>query len=262
MKSTLPLVILGFTGTWSVAAVECVAADLSTFRFFGVVDRVTTFGGRTPDIEWPAEGESVFGAYSFDPLAVDGGAQPYQGVYYTDAPRAVELTAGDFSWHSDQGAIAVIDGTPNKNPPQQDIYESVASRMTLDSPPDVFKQVDIWIFNLRLEFDANRWSDDSLPIDPVSLAAPTRASLTIIGDSTQRPDLSPVPLVIIDASLTAPVLGDLDGDADVDGTDFLVWQRRIGAPASGVVAVPEPSALALAIGLLFLNHIGQRHAIL
>jgi hypothetical protein len=41
--------------------------------------------------------------------------------------------------------------------------------------------------------------------------------------------------------------GDADGDLDVDGTDFLVWQREFtggsGAPAS--VAVPEPSCLWL-----------------
>jgi len=57
--------------------------------------------------------------------------------------------------------------------------------------------------------------------------------------------------------------GDFDGDQDVDGADFLVWQRGLGAshdatdladwkanfgagPAVG--AVPEPSALLLSLG--------------
>jgi hypothetical protein len=47
-----------------------------------------------------------------------------------------------------------------------------------------------------------------------------------------------------------PVNGDADEDNDVDGHDFLVWQRRLGssqsAPAAGVV--PEPSAAMLVAG--------------
>ena len=60
--------------------------------------------------------------------------------------------------------------------------------------------------------------------------------------------------------------GDFDGDGDVDGRDFLVWQRNsavgdladwqanYGTPASlaaGNTAVPEPGAcLLLTLGLL------------
>ena len=33
--------------------------------------------------------------------------------------------------------------------------------------------------------------------------------------------------------------GDADGDRDVDGRDFLVWQRQVSAPVAA--AVPEPS---------------------
>jgi acetyl esterase/lipase len=52
-----------------------------------------------------------------------------------------------------------------------------------------------------------------------------------------------------------PANGDADGDLDVDGADFLIWQRQrdrvTSAQLSG--AVPEPSALSLeiaAIGLM------------
>ncbi|MBA3485304.1 MAG: hypothetical protein H0T51_26205 [Pirellulales bacterium] len=50
--------------------------------------------------------------------------------------------------------------------------------------------------------------------------------------------------------------GDADGDRDVDGADFLVWQRDLGDGVSIVAtnaAVPEPTAMALlAIGSLAL----------
>jgi hypothetical protein len=43
--------------------------------------------------------------------------------------------------------------------------------------------------------------------------------------------------------------GDVDGDQDVDGGDFLVWQRQLGSAA--IAAVPEPAIqLQLAWGLL------------
>ena len=40
--------------------------------------------------------------------------------------------------------------------------------------------------------------------------------------------------------------GDADGDHDVDGGDFLIWQRQVSAPVVPVaVAVPEPTGMAL-----------------
>jgi T5SS/PEP-CTERM-associated repeat protein len=50
------------------------------------------------------------------------------------------------------------------------------------------------------------------------------------------------------ASGATPAMGDADGDGDVDGQDFVIWQRTIGpvpaVPAVGTV--PEPGALGLA----------------
>jgi len=71
-------------------------------------------------------------------------------------------------------------------------------------------------------------------------------------------------------ALGGGILGDFDNDADVDGADFLVWQRDLGdagnladwegnfgttSPLVAISAVPEPSALVLlglagVIGLL------------
>jgi acetyl esterase/lipase len=52
-----------------------------------------------------------------------------------------------------------------------------------------------------------------------------------------------------------PTHGDADGDLDVDGADFLIWQRQLGRVTSAQLSsgVPEPSTLTLvcaAIGLM------------
>jgi hypothetical protein len=64
----------------------------------------------------------------------------------------------------------------------------------------------------------------------------------------------------------ATVTGDFDNDGDVDGRDFLVWQRNpsvgslsdwqtnFGTGAlSAATAVPEPSCLSLLFGVVFLR---------
>jgi hypothetical protein len=40
-------------------------------------------------------------------------------------------------------------------------------------------------------------------------------------------------------------MGDADGDGDVDGRDFLVWQRQVAASAPEFASVPEPATLSL-----------------
>jgi hypothetical protein len=58
--------------------------------------------------------------------------------------------------------------------------------------------------------------------------------------------------------------GDADGDLDVDGRDFLVWQRQVTAPIASVAsaAVPEPTfaamALAAAAAMLFQRRRARR----
>jgi hypothetical protein len=65
-------------------------------------------------------------------------------------------------------------------------------------------------------------------------------------------------------SAAEPVHGDADDDDDVDGNDFVIWQRQLGASQSEplVVAVPEPSAGVLlasaAWGLLLRGHSRRR----
>jgi hypothetical protein len=45
---------------------------------------------------------------------------------------------------------------------------------------------------------------------------------------------------------------DADGDGDSDGNDFLLWQRNVGSAAQ-LSAIPEPGALALAIAALLVG---------
>ena len=44
--------------------------------------------------------------------------------------------------------------------------------------------------------------------------------------------------------------GDADDDNDVDGADFLIWQRQLGSKLAIqlAVSVPEPSNITLAVG--------------
>ncbi len=51
-------------------------------------------------------------------------------------------------------------------------------------------------------------------------------------------------------------MGDADGDGDVDGADFTIWQRQLGtdpvaAPAAGAVPEPASAALLLLVALAF-----------
>ena len=51
--------------------------------------------------------------------------------------------------------------------------------------------------------------------------------------------------------------GDADGDFNVDGNDFLIWQRQYTGPAPvASVAVPEPSGAMLIVCSAFLAAAG------
>jgi hypothetical protein len=41
--------------------------------------------------------------------------------------------------------------------------------------------------------------------------------------------------------------GDANGDAIVDGADFLIWQRELGLGVAPVVSVPEPAPAVLLV---------------
>ena len=55
-----------------------------------------------------------------------------------------------------------------------------------------------------------------------------------------------------------PFHGDADGDNDVDGSDFLEWQRQTGFSAVATSVVPEPGALILAGGAACAHALSRR----
>ncbi len=59
----------------------------------------------------------------------------------------------------------------------------------------------------------------------------------------------------LDSLLSA---GDYDWDGDVDGADFLIWQREFIRSASASTAVPEPTALTLMASSMLLVFGGKR----
>jgi beta-glucanase (GH16 family) len=53
--------------------------------------------------------------------------------------------------------------------------------------------------------------------------------------------------------------GDADGDGDVDGRDFLAWQKQVTAtePLSATASVPEPSTAWAAAMMFIYTHLGR-----
>jgi hypothetical protein len=53
--------------------------------------------------------------------------------------------------------------------------------------------------------------------------------------------------------------GDADRDLDVDGEDFLRWQRELGTTFTASAAVPEPRSIASAVlGVVLLGHASRQ----
>lgn len=57
-----------------------------------------------------------------------------------------------------------------------------------------------------------------------------------------------------------PAMGDANRDGQLDGADLLIWQRE-ASPSAGALAVPEPSAVALAFGLLAAARSSRRRQV-
>jgi hypothetical protein len=248
--------------------------DLITFRFHGVVTQVQIDEGPAPPGIGP--GSSFDGTYTFDPAAVDTANYDYHGVYHTQTPRAVEASIEGLHWHADESFVAIINGEPQR----RDVYEAGASRIKLDGPPELAERLDIWIFHLTLSGAGDILSDASLLQTPPDIAVWSEARLLMIGESTIYSGLDPMPAVMITASLTELELaddfpggggdsadlanwrsnfgssvsatrdhGDVDGDGDVDGGDFLAWQRQVGGGAAvgPSASAPEPHSFVLAV---------------
>jgi len=118
------------------------------------------------------------------------------------------------------------------------------------------------------------------PINPALLTSPSDLAFDyhVAGGATIRGYVA----FALPATAPGPLDGDFDTDADVDGTDFLVWQRGFGSAYSGVdfgkwkagfgtvgggatpgahaavAPVPEPQGWALGLGGMLAAALGQR----
>jgi hypothetical protein len=113
--------------------------------------------------------------------------------------------------------------------------------------------------------------------DPTTAGDTAVVATTWIDEATVGPTLQKPIYVLSDVLTVLPdVAGDFDSDGDVDGADFLVWQRDLGdapnltlwegnygAPAAqaAAAAVPEPSTASLLLllgGLARIFHAFRR----
>jgi hypothetical protein len=109
----------------------------------------------------------------------------------------------------------------------------------LDNPPGVYVRVPEGAMHLFLGAGDVQWFDNSLTRDDNGNYRRFGLNITLVTDS---------------------VAGDFDFDGDVDGRDFLAWQRNpsigsladwqanyggSGPLAAASAAVPEPASLAL-----------------
>lgn len=99
------------------------------------------------------------------------------------------------------------------------------------------------------------------PFDSLRIGGPSGVSSLTEDETMNLPGVfDNIYLALEDVS--AGLAGDFDLDEDVDGADFLTWQRNglsaselvewqtnygmgVSAPASGITAIPEPTTLAL-----------------
>ena len=88
------------------------------------------------------------------------------------------------------------------------------------------------------------------PMLSVTFAAP------IIGDFNDDGVVDGADLVQWGSDFAADAGSDADGDSDSDGTDFLIWQRQLGAGAAANVAVPEPAmwSFLVACAVVLMRH--------
>jgi hypothetical protein len=106
----------------------------------------------------------------------------------------------------------------------------------------------------------------SLPIDPAT-GRHAQFGFNFNGPNVWVTDVAPFGNVVVQTIAAAGTPGDFDGDSDVDGRDFLIWQRdtNVGSLAdwqanygtgtgslAAVSSVPEPASLSLIAGLASL----------
>ena len=103
---------------------------------------------------------------------------------------------------------------------------------------------------LRIGISTNTSGSGIYQIDNFRLLS---VAPTLAADFNDDTKVDAADLAIWKGGFGTNATGDADGDGDSDGADYLVWQREFGSGVTSTVAVgavPEPTSLLLASGLL------------
>ena len=105
------------------------------------------------------------------------------------------------------------------------------------------------IFYLRADGDFVNGPQGNIRFDTYQIdATPTGGGGFNIADFNHANGVNGADLGILTTNFgtgSTNAQGNADGDTDVDGNDFLVWQRNVGNTSA--TAIPEPAALALLV---------------
>ncbi len=211
-------------------------------------------------------------------INIDGGTLNMGVPFLPGHKTQIHAFSGDSDWNLTNGATLVASVFRTKSSGVVDIEISGGSVMDLEdlNLGGVNKSIDIADpgSQLIVRFEQwpyeNRLTDLETWINSGTITADGGAGTVLLS-----------PLDGLDTAngvvLTVALDGDFDLDGDVDGADFLRWQRDLGdaanlalwesnfgatgaAVAAGVGAVPEPSS-AIFLGMGMIGLIFRRHRV-
>lgn len=195
------------------------------------------------------------------------------------APNGFALVSGDFSAFStgDFQFAGVSDG--------EDFPDFITVGFTIDTVPSAIGSPGIDFMEVAFDFEDQSasalFSDSLVEAVAVNPAAWSQITFDMFGEDVEGTGnpfvlrgtvtmISATPLSLADFTHDGVVdavdlaawkagfggdaeashaHGDANNDSDVDGADFLVWQRNVGV-ASGAGVVPEPAGLLLGAAAL------------
>ena len=278
------------------SAAEAYAAG-STLVRFDIVGTLNNISGiHPPPAGTPSIGSSFSGSFVFDLQATNTNGSANYGTYQTPFPTGViSLKVGDWEWKETGEAPVTIlvgnDVVQSGGGFIVDSYHVGNSRVERAAPAEPLGEYTLFQWDLggasslfaganlpRGAFALDAWRSNRWSIS--NWGSPPAPLLELAGSVTSFQAIAITDLAdfngdaVVDAgdladwtagfgNSSAATLsdGDADGDRDVDGEDFFVWQRQLGQAPEFIAAgatVPEPSALALLSMMLLLRRRQRR----